>query len=248
MATTTTTRNGLVVIGDAALVQPSVLRTASDANAQKLDAAVLYDEGPIASRDESSPGVPGIAGRLYRVTDATPPRFELDTGTGWVTIPTDGWTVGDHKTSIQSADHGDLSGGLYLWLIHDGRELVATYTALIAALNAAGNPFGLGPNSRPKLPDGRGRVSVMPDGTAGRLTGGALGEAGGEEKHALTGPENGPHTHGGAIRGLQAVAVGSGINVSDGTNDDQTDSSGSGTPHNTMQPYVIDGNRFIRAW
>jgi len=72
----------------------------------------------------------------------------------------------------------------------------------------------------------------------------ALGETGGEETHALTEAENGPHAHGltngGTVVGSQPggggylnIASGSGSYV--GT---YGASSGSGTPHNNMQPWI----------
>lgn len=41
-----------------------------------------YSEGTLASRPVSTGGSPGIAGRVYRVTNV-PGRYDIDNGTGW---------------------------------------------------------------------------------------------------------------------------------------------------------------------
>lgn len=75
------------------------------------------------------------------------------------------------------------------YLLCDGSEVGATFTALIAALN--GNPHGVGPNGRPLVPDMRGRVPAgvgTATGAAG-ATAKTLGQKGGEQAHTLTGAE-----------------------------------------------------------
>lgn len=67
-------------------------------------------------------------------------------------------------------------------------------------------------------------------------------ETGGEKTHALTAAENGTHYHSIAQRNTSATqSVDSGAlvvaNNINATND--TTSSGSGTPHNNVQPYVV---------
>lgn len=69
-------------------------------------------------------------------------------------------------------------------------------------------------------------------------------EAGGAETHSLTAQENGPHTHTQKVRdNIDTNNPGSGVlggtiqsNLVDG---EQTGSSGSGDPHNNMQPYYV---------
>jgi microcystin-dependent protein len=217
------------------------LRMAIAENATRLRSAVLYSEGAINDR-----GAAGIAGRLFRSTDEIPSQLYLDTGAAWRVLPADGWTVGDKKTSLQSADHAPLGGGLYLWLLGDGRELDVGYTTLITLL--AGNPFGVGANGRPRLPDHRGRVDVMPDGTAGRLVGGALGEAAGEEKHTLTIAEMPSHTHGLGFTAAGPNYGGVMNNNTDGSIQSTTHETGGGSAHDNMQPYLVGGNVFVRAW
>lgn len=46
---------------------------------------VGYSEGVLASRPTSTGGTPGVAGRIYGVTDQ-PGRIDIDNGTGWDTF------------------------------------------------------------------------------------------------------------------------------------------------------------------
>jgi len=65
----------------------------------------------------------------------------------------------------------------------------------------------------------------------------AVGFSGGEARHALTGAENGPHVHQyltTAVGGAGASANGAAT-----TTLDNTTSSGSGTPHNNIQPTIL---------
>lgn len=142
----------------------------------------------------------------------------------------------------------------------------ADYQALYDAI---GNVYGGTDHTNFKVPDLRGRVVAGQDDMGGtsanRLTdqsggvdGDVLGDTGGEETHALTSGENGAHTHGvgsynvranvgntangqtnlddwaGSAGPLSAsnVQVGTGVTGTSG-------SSGSGTPHNNIQPTII---------
>lgn len=62
--------------------------TAFQALAEGLDDAVLYDQGATGSRPTSTPGSPGVAGRLYY--DTSTGFLYQDTGTGWRQIPISG--------------------------------------------------------------------------------------------------------------------------------------------------------------
>jgi microcystin-dependent protein len=125
-----------------------------------------------------------------------------------------------------------------------------TYAALFAVI---GTTYGIGDGSTTfNLPDLRGRVSAGQDdmggtsanrltGLSGGVDGDVLGATGGAETHALVEAENGPHTHSyttltssGFITGpaLQANNAATG---SSGT----TNSSGSGNPHNNVQPTIV---------
>lgn len=96
-------------------------------------------------------------------------------------------------------------------------------------------------------------IGTLPSGTVV-----AVGDTGGEEKHALTDAENGPHTHPAPAGSdgfyTHAAPLGTGIyNVGSGSDtlsQGLTGSSGSGTPHNTMPPWKAGfwAKRTIRTW
>lgn len=75
----------------------SALRTSIRDNADKSDTEVRYDQGPLSNRPPSTPGSPGIAGRLYRATDdlsgGAQGTLYRDTGTGWVVATEAGASV-----------------------------------------------------------------------------------------------------------------------------------------------------------
>jgi microcystin-dependent protein len=78
------------------------------------------------------------------------------------------------------------------YLPADGRSLPrASYPALFAAL---GTSWGAVDGASFNLPDLRGRATIS-QGTGPGLSARGLGQVGGEEAHALTWPENGPHYH-----------------------------------------------------
>lgn len=54
--------------------------------AQALDGAVIYGQGPIASRPISTPGVPGKQGRFYMSLDENPNILYYDSGTSWISV------------------------------------------------------------------------------------------------------------------------------------------------------------------
>lgn len=90
------------------------------------------------------------------------------------------------------------------------------------------------------LLDYRGRSSVG-SGTGSGLTARTHGAQFGEEDHVLTGGENGPHVH---MQNRRTAGTVEGPNApgrNTGTSDDQnTDSAGSGTAHNNMQTNIAD--------
>jgi len=132
------------------------------------------------------------------------------------------------------------------WVLCDGRAI--SRTTYIDLFDAIGVDHGVGDGSTTfNIPDLRGRVPAGMDnlgtaqGSANVVTNAAADTVGGgmgEETHALTANENGPHTH----YYSQGLTSGIGNNggvygqVDGGSNDDLTASSGLGTPHNTMQP------------
>jgi microcystin-dependent protein len=142
------------------------------------------------------------------------------------------------------------------YLLCDGTAVSrTTYAALFAICSTT---YGAGNGTTTfNLPDLRGRVPLGLDNmggvTAGRITSASLnggnattrGGTGGEETHANTGGENGPHSHAPANGNAFAVLGfgsgqfnGGGTNQYTATGNTTTASSGSGTPHNNMQPWL----------
>lgn len=123
-------------------------------------------------------------------------------------------------------------------------QSTTTYAALFGVLGYIWGGSGANFN----LPDDLGRVEVG-DGTGSGLTNRTVAQKFGEEAHALTGAEDGPHTHaqegdtmtltggvGSGSSGFGSLGPGYGyIAVLGGT----TGSAGSGTPHNNMQPSTV---------
>lgn len=128
------------------------------------------------------------------------------------------------------------------WLLCQGQTVSrAAYARLFAAI---GVQYGAGDGTTTfRLPDGRGRTLVGQD--AGQAEFAALGQAGGAKTHSLTDAENGPHIHwanhryfspAGYAPELPFVAVaGQGFTPPVGAGG----SSGSGQPHNNLQPYLV---------
>jgi len=125
-----------------------------------------------------------------------------------------------------------------------------TYADLFAIM---GTTYGAGDGSTTfNIPDKRGRASFGQDdmggtsadrltGLTGGIDGDTLGAVGGEQAHALTEAENGPHTHPydqsrGGPTGSPNYTYGE---FSTEDLDKVTGSSGSGTPHNTVPPAII---------
>jgi microcystin-dependent protein len=125
-----------------------------------------------------------------------------------------------------------------------------------AAINTSGSqsgvqtltycPFGLGDGTTTfNVPNIPGRAPIGAGAGSG-LTARALGRVVGEETHALTAAENGPHTHDVAFAGASGSGprIGGTATANDSTA--TTTSSGSGTGHNTMQPSIAL-NWFIKT-
>lgn len=170
-------------------------------------------------------------------------------------------------TTIDAGSLGNLPPGVLTafplvtppagWLMCDGsNKNRVTYAGLFAIL---GTVYGVGDGSTTfGLPDLRGRIPVGLDnlgGTdAGRLSvPNTLGGTGGEEKHALTLAELAAHTHAEGTLSAQGSTVGGANNTTGRASMYQnqnttsyniaiqgaTASTGSGTPHNVMQPYIL---------
>lgn len=170
-------------------------------------------------------------------------------------------------TDVEAAISAENFPGKVIWtaratapnafyILCDGASLLrtGTYAALFAAI---GTTYGSVDGTHFSVPDLRGRVMVHPDGTANRLAANdALGNSGGAETVALTAANLAAHVH--ILR--QELGIGGGIPVgssagasgrvaaggntpippagADGTNLN-TESTGSGTAHNNMPPFVV---------
>lgn len=132
------------------------------------------------------------------------------------------------------------------WLLQDGSAVSrTTYSDLFAVI---GTIHGAGDGLTTfNVPDHRGRVGVGVGTATGAngATAHTLGQKGGEETHALTAAENGPHTHNVNMRWGGTIGAGNAADAPPrsygGTLDSVsffTLSSGSGTPHNTLPPYI----------
>ena len=125
------------------------------------------------------------------------------------------------------------------FLIEDGaaysRKIFARLFAVI------GTRYGAGDGSTTfNVPDKRGRSSVGA-GQGPGLTNRIQGNRAGEENHANTDGENGPHTH--TVSGFvpsTALQVLTTYGPGQVPGTPTTSSSGSGTGHNTMHPYEVD--------
>ena len=129
-----------------------------------------------------------------------------------------------------------ISGAPSGWLECDGSEVSqTTYATLFAAIGA--NAFGTDSGGNFFLPDFRGRIPVgVGTGDATNATAFALADKDGDEIHELTSAENGPHTHTSDIFGSGVLGFAGG-GVNSGTRSSiASDSSGSGTGHNNLQP------------
>ncbi len=123
------------------------------------------------------------------------------------------------------------------WLDCNGAAVSrSTYSALFAEIGTA---YGAGDGATTfNLPDLRGRA-LLGAGTGSGLTARARGATGGSETHSLTSAQNGQHSHGtGNFANLVTGTTTDGyvLSTSSGT---VSGNSGSGTPHNIVQPFGV---------
>lgn len=126
------------------------------------------------------------------------------------------------------------------YLLCDGSAVSrSTYSALFTVIGAA---YGAGDGSTTfNIPDMRGR-SPLGTGTGSGLTSRSIGQSGGEENHALSVAELASHQHGynrnapdinlGLQSGSETLRI-------QGNQSNDTTSTGSGTAHNTMHPFLV---------
>jgi microcystin-dependent protein len=110
-----------------------------------------------------------------------------------------------------------------------------TYAALFGRI---GTTWGVGDGSTTfGIPDDRGSVQIG-DGQGAGLTNRTVAQTGGEEAHANVAAENGPHAHTSPSGGTLAAGA-QAAQSSTSTGSITTSTSGSGTPHNNMQPFTV---------
>jgi microcystin-dependent protein len=138
----------------------------------------------------------------------------------------------------------------YGYFFKAGQEFSRSLYPLL--YNVIGTIYGAGDGTETaNLPDERGRVNIGLDNMGGKSANNVtnanadiLGASDGEEKHALIEAENGPHDHTYMSPSGNGSANNSGT-ATPGRGLSNTGSSGSGTPHNNMQPW-IGGNKLIK--
>lgn len=139
-------------------------------------------------------------------------------------------------TVLDFAGSGSAPAG---FILCDGSAVSRTiYSKLFAAISTT---WGVGDGTTTfNVPDFRRRVSMGSGGTGTAVIANTVGSNGGEESTALTSANNGPHTHA-APSGSFLVNTGTAIQggTDFGSLQANTASSGSGTPHNTIQPALI---------
>lgn len=152
--------------------------------------------------------------------------------------------VGDYKMSAILSNHAG-------WYLCNGDALSrTTYSSLFTVIGVS---FGPGDGSTTfNLPDFQGRVFGGIGAGLG-LTIRRMGQSAGEEAHTLTTTELPSHSHGysapnsttgDANRGVLFATT---FNASNSPTGLTTSNTGSGNPHNVMQPTLFGGNVFMYA-
>lgn len=181
-----------------------------------LEIDLIYGQGTLAARPTSTPGSPGIQGRLYVATDSTPHVAYYDYGTGWDALNSIG--AGSITRTMLATDvpvipvggmitFPWISGSIPAWTaLPVGQALLkASFPDLDTLANASGYPYGSDathvnlPDFRSRTPVGLDdmggvaavRVTVAISGTAGTTLGGVVGSEG----VALTSGQIPAHTH-----------------------------------------------------
>lgn len=133
-------------------------------------------------------------------------------------------------------DYGGAGAVPSGFLLCDGSAVSrATYAGLFSAISTT---WGVGDGVTTfNLPNTQRRVSVGKGGSGTATLGNAVGNTGGEETHTMTLAELVAHTHAGVVRSDGGGGYTTGSNAAGPGN---TDSAGSTTPFNVIQPsYVV---------
>ena len=174
---------------------------------------------------------------------------------GVVTLVAHGMQTGDsiYLTTTSALPTG-LSANTRYWVVRTGADTFNLATSLANALaatvittsgsqsgvhTALGAAYGIGDGTTTfNLPDMRSNVPVGRDATIATEFGG-LGQTGGAKTHALTTAELAAHTHGAPVDNSGTSGTARALAGTNGAGTQKnTDSAGSGTAHNNIQPYV----------
>ena len=222
--------------------------TAPSFNADGLGAKTIVKQGgaPLAPGD-----IPGALAECMIRYNAANARWEL------LNPVASSFTTGDVKTTLKSvADAGwammndgtigDASSGATTRANADTQALFALLWTNVSNSNCpvsggrgASAAADFAAHKTIALPKMLGRA-LAGAGTGAGLTARNLGDTVGEEAHTLTTGELAPHQHGLGFHKLASTGtIGGSFYMTDASPDDSTESAGSGTAHNNMQPTIF---------
>lgn len=211
----------------------------NDANTVVYD---IFGDGSSYTGDMTVPGNATIAGTLGVTGVATFTAAPVG--------PTQ--AVGDNSTKLATTAYADrlIPAGTMLdyggagavpsgFLLCDGTAVSrATYANLFTAISTT---WGAGDGSTTfNLPNTQRRVSVGNGGSGTGTLGNTVGSTGGEETHTMTEAELVAHTHTIGAQNSGGISQSNIAGASGVAFSGATDSTGSSTPFNVMQPsYVV---------
>jgi hypothetical protein len=219
-----TLNNGLSVNGGATIDSLTI----NDTNSGTFSVTPAPDKVPVADQSGHINAGWLAGGGAGFTTGDTKLTYKNVADVGWIMM-NDG-TIGNANsgaTARANADTQDLF--VLLW------NNISQANCPVSGGRGASALEDFNADKTIQLPRTMSRVPGVA-GSGSGLTTRNLADIVGEEKHALTADENGPHTHGYTTYTNLLVQSGSSTPCWNGTRTVQTGSSGLGTPHNTMQP------------